>query len=133
MNTKLLQFQANFRSVLDSGISTVNNYSCRVGTNVSGDYPFVLLPADSYGLRWQQKLADGHYGGHPERLISVGNFSGVSPATIEDLMPTQSSVHQTVSGSAYRRFRRPAKPGLAHQWAGLFEQFSANRQTYNVA
>lgn len=87
MNTKLLQFQANFRSVLDSGISTVNNYSCRVGTNVSGDYPFVLLLADSYGLRWQQKLADGHYGGHPERLISVGNFSGVSPATVEDLMP----------------------------------------------
>lgn len=69
MNTKLLQFQANFRSVLDLGISTVNSYSCRVGTNVWGDYPFVLLPADSYGLKWQQKLADGHYGGHPERLI----------------------------------------------------------------
>ena len=111
MNTKLLQFQANFRSVLDLGISTVNSYSCRVGTNVWGDYPFVLLSADSYGLKWQQKLADG-----PDAYPEIG-----------------CSVHQMVSGSVFRRFRRPAKPGLAHQWVGLFEQFSANRQTYNVA
>lgn len=57
--------------------------------NVSGDYPFVWLPADSYGSQWHHKLADGHYGEHPERLISLGNRSAVGPATMEDLMPVQ--------------------------------------------
>ncbi len=37
MKTKLLQFQVtNFRSVLDSGVIKVNDYSCLVGTNESG-------------------------------------------------------------------------------------------------
>lgn len=37
MNTKLLQFQVtNFRSILDSGIITVKDSSCLVGTNESG-------------------------------------------------------------------------------------------------
>lgn len=37
MNTKLIQFQVtNFRSILDSGVIAVNDYSCLVGTNESG-------------------------------------------------------------------------------------------------
>jgi hypothetical protein len=55
----------------------------------SGDYPFVLLPADAPGKEWHQKLAVGNYQEHPNRLISLDNFSAVGAATIEDLMPAQ--------------------------------------------
>ena len=54
---------------------------------VPGDHPFVLLPTDTMGVQWQQKLLAGYYSDHPERLISLSDPAIFAQATTEDLMP----------------------------------------------
>ena len=51
--------------------------------------PLILVATDHHGKQWHHNLITSHYAGYPERLISMGNFSAVSPATIEDLMPAR--------------------------------------------
>lgn len=54
-----------------------------------GDLPVVLLDSDGPGVKYYKSLQDGLYSDCPDRVLQIGNYTGIEGSEIEDLIPTQ--------------------------------------------
>ena len=56
-------------------------------SSVSDGLPLVILDSDKSGDEFKKKLENGLYKDYKERLISVGDVTGVEQSEVEDLIP----------------------------------------------